>query len=100
MYVVTVEFDVFDEHRATFLQAVKQQAKDSLDREAGCHHFDICSIENGDDEIIFLYELYDDRAAFDLHLESAHFLSFNEKTSPWTRNKTVRCGMLEQGTAE
>jgi quinol monooxygenase YgiN len=98
MYVVTVEFDIAPEHRPAFLDAVKQQANDSLSREAACRHFDVCSIENGDDEIVFLYELYDDRAAFDLHLASEHFLSFNAKVGPWTRGKIVRCGILDQGT--
>jgi (4S)-4-hydroxy-5-phosphonooxypentane-2,3-dione isomerase len=98
MYVVTVEFDIYPEHRAAFLDAVKQQASDSLTKEAACHYFDVCTIENGDDEIVFLYELYDDRAAFDLHLASDHFQTFNAKVSSWTRNKVVRCGTLNQGT--
>ncbi len=98
MYVVTVEFDIEPAHRAEFLAAVKQQAHDSLTKEVACHYFDVCTIENGDDEIVFLYELYDDRAAFDAHLASDHFLSFNAKVASWTRGKVVRCGVLNQGT--
>jgi (4S)-4-hydroxy-5-phosphonooxypentane-2,3-dione isomerase len=97
MYVVTVEFDIFPEHRAAFLEAVKQQATNSLTKEPACRQFDVCTIENGSDEMIFLYELYDDRAAFDLHLTSEHFIDFNEKVSPWTRSKNARFGLLNQG---
>ena len=39
---------------------------------------------------IFLYEVYDDRAAFDAHLATSHFLEFNVLTAPWLADKKAR----------
>jgi quinol monooxygenase YgiN len=100
MYVVTVEFDIAPEHREEFLIAVKKQAADSLSLEPDCHYFDVCVVERAAKEVIYLYELYTDRAAFDVHLQSDHFKNFNEKVTPWTVEKIVGLGTLAQGTAQ
>ena len=34
--------------------------------------------------------VYDDKAAFDAHLATAHFKEFNDKTAPWIAEKKVR----------
>jgi (4S)-4-hydroxy-5-phosphonooxypentane-2,3-dione isomerase len=98
MYVVTVEFDIAPEHRDAFIEAVKKQAADSLSLEPECHHFDVCRVERGGKEVVYLYELYTDRAAFDAHLATPHFLAFNERVTPWTVEKIVGLGTLAQGT--
>jgi quinol monooxygenase YgiN len=36
-----------------------------------------------------LYEIYDDRAAFEAHLKTAHFASFNRASEPLVADKTV-----------
>ncbi len=41
-------------------------------------------------ERCFLYEKYDDRAAFDRHLASAHFKSFDATVAPWVVSKDVQ----------
>jgi quinol monooxygenase YgiN len=41
------------------------------EREPGCRQFDVCT--SADDGLVFLYEVYDDRAAFDAHLAAPHF---------------------------
>jgi len=33
---------------------------------------------------------YDDRAAFDAHLATAHYAEFNTGTADWVASKTVR----------
>jgi (4S)-4-hydroxy-5-phosphonooxypentane-2,3-dione isomerase len=100
MYVVTVEFEIAPEHRDAFITAVKKQAADSLTLEPDCHYFDVCLVERRGKEIVYLYELYTDRAAFDAHLASDHFIAFNEKVTPWTVEKIVGLGTLAQGTAQ
>lgn len=88
MYVITVEFTIVPAHIDEFMDAVQQQAENSLQREPGCHQFDIARGES-DAYRIFLYEVYTDRAAFDLHMESSYFKSFNERATPWIADKTV-----------
>ena len=88
MFVVTVVFEVGSEFAQEFRQAVLQQAKNSLTLEAGCSCFDVC-FDPERPERAFLYEIYDDRAAFDLHLASDHFAAFDRRVAPWVARKTV-----------
>jgi quinol monooxygenase YgiN len=93
MYVVVVDFTVKPEFVAAFRDEMVKNARASRDREPGCRQFDVC-IAPDDPALIFLYEAYDDRAAFEAHLATPHFLAFNERTTPWLAGKTVR--MLER----
>ncbi len=88
MYVVTVLFTLKPEHSAAFLQAVIHNAETSLANEPGCRQFDVCVLDKQPDEI-FLYELYDSKDAFDVHLGAEHFLKFSAQTAAWVKAKTV-----------
>ncbi len=87
MFVVTVLFEVERSDASTFLQRALQQAEDSL-REQGCQRFDVC-VDQKRPERVFLYEIYDDAAAFAAHLSSEHFLAFDRGISAITREKSV-----------
>ena len=89
MYVVTVIFELHDGQGKTFLPLVKAQAENSMRLEEGCHQFDVTWNEHAPDTV-FLYELYEDRAAFDLHLNSDHYHVFSAKVSPLLKDKIVR----------
>jgi len=93
MLVVTVRFDVAPGREEAFLSRVRRQAADSLAREPACSRFDVCTPEAGAGQV-FLYEVYDDAAAFDLHLASEHFLAFNAETQGWTTAKAVERWLL------
>jgi quinol monooxygenase YgiN len=93
MLVVTVRFDAAAGWEEAFLTRVRRQAADSLAREPGCSRFDVCTPEAGAGQVL-LYEIYDDAAAFDLHLKSEHFLAFNAETAGWTTSKTVERWLL------
>jgi len=88
MLIIAVRFAVKAEFLEKFKARMAQQARDSLEREAECHRFDIAS-DPGDPHRIFLYEIYSDAAAFDAHLASAHFKSFNAETEGWISSKAV-----------
>ena len=66
-----------------------KNASDSLANEVGCHQFDIAQ-DQGNPTKIFLYELYDDVAAFNLHKQSSHYLEFNKASSEMVMSKSVR----------
>ena len=57
--------------------------------EPGCRQFDVCR-DPADATLFFLYELYDDEAAIQAHLQSAHFLQMDQTTAGWVRSKEVR----------
>lgn len=94
MYVVTVTFTVAPEDAAAFVARVKRQAADSLSLEPACRRFDVC-LDPETDGRVFLYEIYDDRAAFDAHLASAHFAAFDAEVGPSVRTKKVETWRLE-----
>lgn len=89
MFVVTVNFTIKSDHVDDFREAVEKQASNSLELEAGCHQFDVC-YDLDDDTAAFLYEIYSDEEAFEDHLESDHFESFDASTGDWVEEKLVR----------
>lgn len=88
MYVVTVQFQIKPEHSRAFGSLMRDQARNSLALEPSCHRFDVCQLES-DENAIFLYELYEDRTAFDLHLQSEHFSQFDVAVADMIVSKTV-----------
>lgn len=89
MFAVTVLFQIKRGQMDAFLPAMRANAATSLEREPGCHHFDVCTDANAPDDV-FLYELYADADAFQAHLESAHFREFDAAVSQMIISKEVR----------
>ena len=89
MYVITVEFTIHPEHLAVFMPLMLENARVSRETEAGCRRFDVCR-DPAQPERVFLYELYDDRAAFDTHLAAAHFKAFDGAVKAMVAGKLVR----------
>ncbi len=88
MYVVTVDFRIRKGHEEAFLKAMKLQARNSLEREEACLQFDVCTAPD-DSGHVFLYEVYGDEAAFQAHLETAHFREFDEAIAGSVESKRV-----------
>ena len=86
MHVVTVTFVPKPDRQNDFLPLMLENARVSLAEEPGCRQFDVSADEDG---TIFLYELYDDEAAFKKHLSMPHFLEFSERTEDMVLKKTV-----------
>lgn len=89
MYVVTVEFRIKPDCVAAFREQMIANAQASRRNEPGCLQFDVCS-DPAVPAFIFLYEIYADRAAFDVHLASDHFKAFDRAVLPLVAAKTVR----------
>ncbi|MEL7081013.1 MAG: putative quinol monooxygenase [Pseudomonadota bacterium] len=88
MYVVCVTFEIHPDMMSKFLPLVAAQANNSLEREPGCHRFDVCIADDG--LSVFLYEHYTDAAAFEIHLRTDHFDEFDAKASGLVRDKKVQ----------
>lgn len=89
MFVIVVEFEIEDASVEHFMVLMLANARTSLADEAGCRQFDVC-VDPQSPAAVLLYEIYDNRAAFDLHLASPHFLVFDEAVRPMIRSKRVR----------
>ncbi len=88
MYCVTVIFEVRAGDFEGFATRTRQQADDSLSAEPGCLTFDVWTSASRLG-IVYLYEIYTDRQAFDNHLRSTHFAAFDKEVAPRVLSKTV-----------
>jgi autoinducer 2-degrading protein len=88
VYTVIVEFTVNPDSRDQFMDRMLQQASDSLSNEEQCHTFDV-AVDDADNNKIMLYELYTDKAAFQVHLDSDHFKTFDNDVQGMITNKKV-----------
>jgi autoinducer 2-degrading protein len=76
-YVVIAEFTVPAVHRAEFLTLCQFDSERSVGDEPGCRRFDVSTAVDAPEHVV-LYEVYDDRAAFDTHKTMPHFTVFSE----------------------
>lgn len=88
MFVITVVFECHAEQTKAFSAALAAQAHNSVTKEPECLVFDVCSDPEKPNRF-FLYEVYSDEAAFDLHLKSDHFLDFDKNVAAMVASKTV-----------
>lgn len=89
MYAVVVSFEIKPEAMSEFMPLMLANARQSLELEEGCQQFDVATdpLRAGE---VFLYELYTDRAAFDVHLSAAHFKTFDSAVAKMIVTKDVR----------
>jgi len=74
-FVVIPEFRVGPDVIAAFLEAAMDDARHSVADEPGCRQFDVVRPEEKDNLVLF-YEVYDDREAFEAHLQTPHLKRF------------------------
>jgi len=88
MYVVTVEFTIDLACWDDFIPLMLENAARSRNDEPGCSQFDVCTdaMRPG---LVFLYELYDDAAAFDAHLAATHYQSFAVATQAMVKERVI-----------
>ena len=81
MLVVCVHVHVKPEHRAGFVEASLENARNTID-EPGNLRFDV--LQQIDDSNRFvLYEVYRDEAGMKAHKETAHYARWAEAVAPW-----------------
>lgn len=89
MFVVTVDFEIKEGHVDEFLKAMLENAMKSVEAEKGCLQFDVCR-DQKNPRRLFLYEVYTDAAAFDIHVMTDHFLEFDQTVRHWTKSKKAQ----------
>jgi autoinducer 2-degrading protein len=87
--VLLVEFLVRPGFAECFGQLILANARASVEHERGCRRFDVL-VEPQDRCRFVLYEIYDDEAAFDLHLRSPHYHSFVAAIDGQIEERSVR----------
>lgn len=89
MFVVTVTFVAKESHRDRFLEIMLLTAARSVADEPGCRQFDVCC-DRRDPGRVFLYEVYDDEAAFEAHRASPHSQAFFRDTEGLIESREVQ----------
>jgi quinol monooxygenase YgiN len=87
-FVIVVDFKIRAGKMQDFRRLIDDNARASCRDEKGCRRFDVLANRKDADRIL-LYEIYDDRAAFDQHLKTPHFAVFNEKSAALVAEKTI-----------
>jgi quinol monooxygenase YgiN len=74
-FVVVARINLLPGVLGAFLPIAAADARDSLALEAGCMAFDIL-VPDHDETYVMFHEVYQDQAAFDLHLIQPHYYAF------------------------
>jgi (4S)-4-hydroxy-5-phosphonooxypentane-2,3-dione isomerase len=86
---ILAEFAIKGGRVDAFRRLIVDNAHRSLQHEAGCKRFDVLVMENEPRQIV-LYEIYDDEAAFDRHLETQHYKAFAKASEGMVDRISVR----------
>ena len=87
-FVLIVDFRLTPGSTEKLVQLIADNANSSVRDEPGCKRFDVLTPAGEKDRIV-LYEIYDDRAAFEAHLRTPHFARFNEASAPLIRERSI-----------
>ena len=94
MFVVCVEFEIDLGQTDVFMVAVRTNAEQSFNQEVGCQQFDVCQDRHFPNSV-FLYEVYDDEAAFETHKLTKHYSAFTQAIDGMVVNKSIRLWNLD-----
>ena len=93
-FVVCVEFEIEPGQTDVFMAAARTNAEQSFTQEVGCQQFDVCRDRQSPNSV-FLYEVYDDEAAFETHKFTLHYGAFNQATGGMVVKKSIRLFNLD-----
>ena len=82
MYVVCVTVQVKPEKTQDFIEATKENARQSRLTETGNVRFDILRAESAPAQF-FLYEVYREKDDFVRHQQTPHYLTWKETVAPY-----------------
>ena len=96
-FAITVVFEIVECGFPEFHRLVAENAAQSVQLEPDCLRFDVLTPADATQPTqVFLYEVYRDRAAFDLHLASDHFRQFDQLSRDLVLSKIVASYAVEE----
>ena len=75
LYINAVDIDVVPGQLENYLVAIKEVGAAAIKTEPGCSEFDI-TVSQKDPNHLFIFEVYENAAAFDAHLKSDHYKKY------------------------
>ena len=91
---LVVDFTVKPGAKAQFLDIIREHAWKTLENEEGCIQFEVCDPVEGDNRV-FLYEMYADDAAFEVHKTSPTLARTRERYADIVESRDIHvCKVL------
>jgi (4S)-4-hydroxy-5-phosphonooxypentane-2,3-dione isomerase len=87
-YVNAVDLDIVPAEREKYMEAIKENAAASI-KEPGCRQFDVHVLAS-DPNHVFLYEVYDNVAAYQAHRTTDHFKKYAAATANMVAKRNPR----------
>ncbi|WP_137885146.1 putative quinol monooxygenase [Pseudomonas sp. 2FE] len=81
MYCLILKTQLKPNSFEAFMAAMRVNAAASVRDEPGCLMFDVLR-DRSDPDLLYLYEIYTDEAAFEAHMLTAHFLASRPLVNP------------------
>lgn len=88
MFVNAVDIDIVPAEHDNYLAAIKENGA-AATKEPGCRRFDILNLSS-DPNHVFLYEVYENEAAFKAHRETEHFKKYAATTAKMVAKRNAR----------
>ncbi len=85
MYVIFNRIKVKAEYLEDFLKNVRVHARNSSE-EPGCVRYDVLQ-DTSDPQLVFLFEVFKDEAAFQSHLTYDFYKAWMEKSKTWRHSE-------------
>ena len=95
MIVVTATMTVAPEHAEEFLAAARTVIAATTTEEPGCQSYD-CSRDVSDETRFVFLEEWDDMAAIGAHVQTAHYLAFDEVAQRVVAEREVTLHTVEK----
>lgn len=86
--VLHVELQLHPEKRDAYLARARQHRANVMANEPGCQRFDV-STEEENPNIVRLYEVYDDDAAVEHHMQTPYMIAYREETAPMIETRKM-----------
>lgn len=87
-FVLIVDFEVKPGTSEEVIKYVSENARSSVEKEPGCYQFDVLR-DPGNPNKLFLYEVYENEAAFQAHGKTSHIEEFLAKARPHFAKTTM-----------
>lgn len=94
--VLIVDYTFKPGQRDAFIARVQEHRKNVLANEPGCKQFDVIVPDDAPDKA-FLYEIYEDHAAHELHGQTSYMAEYRADTGPMIAERVLNKGQINNG---
>ncbi|MEE2998107.1 MAG: putative quinol monooxygenase [Pseudomonadota bacterium] len=88
-----VELTLHPEQTDAYLARALQHRNNVCANEPACQRFEI-SVEETNSNLVRLYEVYDDEAAVEHHMQTPYMISYREETAPMIADRKLTRAIL------